>query len=60
MNGRDYTKFWGKVKEKIAGAAGGRNEETYNKYAEGVRKINIRAEGSNSRYRKEYLTAETK
>jgi hypothetical protein len=29
----------GKSKEKNAGAAGGRNEETDGKYAEGIRKI---------------------
>jgi hypothetical protein len=37
MNGGYYTKFQVKVNEKVAGAAGGRNEETYSKYAEGIR-----------------------
>jgi hypothetical protein len=36
MNGRNYIRFRGKVKKKIAGAAGGRNEETLSGYAEGI------------------------
>jgi hypothetical protein len=33
-----------------AGVAGGRNEETYSKYAEGIQKTRIRAEGSTSNH----------
>jgi hypothetical protein len=34
----------------LRSAAGGRNEETYSKYAEGIQKIGIRAEGNTSRF----------
>jgi hypothetical protein len=36
MKGGNYIRFWGKVKEKSTGAAGGRNEETYCGHAEGI------------------------
>jgi hypothetical protein len=38
------------VKFSLRSAAGGQNEETNSEYAEGIRKITIRAEGSTSRY----------
>jgi len=30
---KHYTKFWAKINKKLAGAAGGRSEETNSKYA---------------------------
>jgi hypothetical protein len=38
---------------RLRSAAGGRNEETYSKYAEGIRKISIRAVGSTSEGRQD-------
>jgi hypothetical protein len=38
----------------FAVAAGGRHEETTSKYAVGIRKIGIRAEGSNGKFKSIY------